>query len=55
MVRIAFRAETHKTLIARLQQAYATHTTRLVRRIHALLALAEGTSVAGIAQFLGVG
>jgi transposase len=55
MVRIAFCADTRKALVARLQQAYATHTTRLVRRIHALLALAEGTSVEEIAQLFAVG
>ena len=55
MVRIALCAETRKALVARLQQAYTTHTTRLIRRIHALLALADGTSVEDIAQLLAVG
>jgi transposase len=55
MIRIALARETRKALIARLQDAYASHTTRLVRRIHALLALADGTSVDEIAQLLAVG
>ena len=44
MVRIALRGATRKVLIARLH-AYATHTPRLVRRIHVLQSLAEGRSV----------
>jgi len=55
MIRIAFRAETRKALITRLHDAYASHTTRLVRRIHALIALADGTAVREIAQLLAVG
>lgn len=55
MVRIAFCVATRKALVARLQQAYTTDTPRLIRRIHALLALADGTSVNEIAQLLGVG
>jgi transposase len=55
MMRIAFCAETRKALVARLQDAYASHSTRLVRRIHALLALADGTSVDQIAHLLAVG
>src|SRR5260370_10913592 len=55
MGRIAFCPATRKALVARLKQAYATHTTRLVRRIHALLALADGQSVDEVAQLLAVG
>ena len=39
---------TRKQLYRRLQQAYASGALRLVKRIHALLALAEGLS--GLSQ-----
>ena len=55
MVRIALTGETRKTLRQRLQQAYAQHATRLIRRIHALLGLGEGKSVFEMADLLGVG
>jgi transposase len=55
MIRIALGGETRKALVQRLQQAYATHPTRLVRRIHVLLALAEGKSVDEVAQLFAVG
>ena len=54
-MRIAFCSQTRKTLIARLADAYATHTTRLVRRLHALLALGKAKSVAEVAEELSVG
>ena len=54
-MRIAFCSQTRKTLIARLSQAYATHTTRLVRRLHALLALGESKSIAEVAEQLSMG
>ena len=46
---------TRKQLYGRLQQAYATGALRLVKRIHALLALAEGMSVQEVAAMLGLG
>jgi transposase len=55
MVRIALTDETRKAVAARLQQAYGNHATRLVRRIHALLGLAEGQSVFEVSQLLGIG
>lgn len=55
MVRIALSGTTRKILSGRLQQAYATHTTRLIRRIHALLELADGKTVWETAQLLGIG
>ena len=55
MIRIALSGETRKGLSSRLQQAYAAHATRLVRRIHALLWLADGKSVGEIARTLDVG
>lgn len=54
-MRIALTGDTRKALVACLQQAYATHTTRLVRRIHALLALADGKSVAEVAELFALG
>jgi transposase len=55
MVRIALTGATRKTLAERLQQAYANHAIRLIRRIHALLGVAEGKSVGEVAQLVGVG
>ena len=55
MVRIALTGETRKALVGRLQQAYATHASRLIRRIHALVGLADRKSVWEMAQLLGVG
>lgn len=55
MVRIALTGGSRKALVARLQQAYDNHATRLIRRIHALLGLADGKSVWEMAQLLGVG
>jgi DDE superfamily endonuclease/Homeodomain-like domain-containing protein len=55
VVRIAPSGETRKGLSARLQQAYASHATRPVRKVHALLWLAEGKSVGEIARTLDLG
>lgn len=55
MIRIALSNDSRKALVARLQQAYATHTTRLVRRVQALLALTEGKSVDEVARLFAVG
>ena len=41
---------TRKQLYRRLQQAYASGDLRLVKRIHVLLALAEGMSVQDVAE-----
>ena len=46
---------TRKQLYRRLQQAYASGDLRLVKRIHALLALAEGMSVRDVAEMLNLG
>lgn len=48
-------AFTRKQLYRRLQQAYASGDLRLVKRMHALLALAEGMSVHDVAEMLHVG
>jgi transposase len=42
-------------LYRRLQQAYASGSLRLVKRLHALLAIAEGMTVHDVAQMLGLG
>lgn len=42
-------------LSRRLQHAYASGSLRLVKRLHALLAIAEGMPVHDIAQMLGLG
>jgi transposase len=55
MIRIALSGQTRKVLGSRLQQAYASQATRLVRRIHALLWLADGKPVAEIAETLDLG
>jgi hypothetical protein len=46
---------TRQQLYRRLHQAYASSALRLVKRIHALLALAEGMSVQDVAAMLGLG
>lgn len=46
---------TRKQLYCRLQQAYGQGTLRVVRRIHALLALAENQSVEEVAEILNLG
>ena len=43
-------AFTRKQLSRRLQQAYASGSLKLVKRIHALLALAQGQSVSDVAD-----
>jgi transposase len=42
-------------LYRRLHQAYASGSLRLVKRIHVLLALAEGAAVSEVAQMLALG
>jgi len=48
-------SSTRKQLYRRLQQAYARGALRLVRRLHALLALAENMSVHDVAEMLALG
>src|SRR5215510_1044509 len=48
-------AFTRKQLYRRLQQAYASGSLKLVKRIHALLALAQGQSVSDVAEMLFLG
>jgi transposase len=46
---------TRKQLYRRLQQAYSHGDLRVVRRLHALLALADNQSVQEVAERLGLG
>jgi transposase len=48
-------AFTRKQLYRRLQQAYASGSLKLVKRIHALLALAQSQSVREVAEMLSLG
>jgi transposase len=48
-------AFTRKQLYRRLQQAYASGSLKLIKRIHVLLALAQGQSVSAVAQMLCLG
>lgn len=48
-------AFTRKQLYRRLQQAYASGSLTLVKRIHTLLALAQGQSVSAVAEMLSLG
>ena len=48
-------AFTRKHLYRRLQQAYASGSLKWIKRIHALLALAQGQSVSDVAQMLALG
>src|ERR671933_521396 len=46
---------TRKQLYRRLQQAYASGALKLVKRIHALLALAQDMAVCDVAEMLALG
>src|SRR2546423_15306865 len=46
---------TRKQLYRRLQQAYTCGALRLVKRIHALLALAQDMAVCDVAEMLALG
>ena len=46
---------TRKQLYRRLNEAYASGSLKLVKRIHALLALAQGQSVCEVAEMLSLG
>ena len=46
---------TRKQIHHRLQQAYAIGSLKLVKRIHTLLALAQGQSVQEVAEMLALG
>jgi hypothetical protein len=46
---------TRKQLSRRLQQAYASGSLKLLKRVHGLLALAQGQSVSDVAARLSLG
>src|SRR5688572_11790475 len=46
---------TRKQLYRRLKEAYASGSLKLVKRIHALLALAQGQSVSEVADMMSLG
>jgi transposase len=46
---------TRKQLYRRLQQAYASGSLKLIKRVHVLLALAQGQSVSDVAEMLSLG
>src|SRR5262245_5840549 len=46
---------TRKQFYRRLQEAYASGSLKLVKRIHALLALAQGQSIREVAELLALG
>jgi transposase len=46
---------TRKQLYRRLQQAYASGSLKLIKRLHALLGLAQGQSVSDVADMLSLG
>lgn len=54
-IRIRIHNSLRKAVLERLNQAYRTGSLRLVKRIHALLSLADGKSVAEIAEILHLG
>ncbi|MHC5062283.1 MAG: IS630 family transposase [Planctomycetota bacterium] len=53
-IRISLKAEEWERLLDYLRQAYANGHVRLLRRIHALLAILEGHSAVAVAQRLGL-
>src|SRR6266545_3983865 len=52
---LSLNSFTRKQLYRRLQQAYANGSLKLVKRIHALLALAQDLSVREVAEMLALG
>jgi transposase len=54
-IRIRLTDSVRQALVARLQEAYQHSQLRLIKRIHALLAIAAGQSVAEVAALLHLG
>ena len=54
-IKIRLSNQTRQQLYNRLQQAYSRGPLRLIKRIHALLYLAEDKSVAQVSSILGLG
>jgi len=53
-IRISFETTTGKQIVEQLQKAYRRGHLRLIKRIHALLAIEEGRTVAEVAERLGL-
>jgi transposase len=54
-IRIRLNSGSRQSLVERLQQAYDGGHLRLVKRIHALLCVVDGTSVAQVCRLLHLG
>jgi hypothetical protein len=54
-IRIRLTDSSRKSLVERLQQAYSRGHIRLVKRIHALLYVVDGESVAKVSALLHLG
>jgi transposase len=54
-IRIRLTDSSRQALVARLHSAYRNGQVRLVKRIHALLAIVEGKSVTAVAELLHLG
>ena len=54
-IRICLSSSSRRSLVERLQQAYAGGHLRLVKRIHALLCVVDGKSVAEVSDLLQLG
>jgi transposase len=54
-IRLTLNNRTRQALLERLHQAYRGGNIRLIRRIHCLLYLADGKTVAEVARLLNVG
>lgn len=53
-IRLSLKPKQQEKLLERLHQAYAGSQLRLVKRIHTILYLTEGKSIADIAEILGL-
>ena len=51
-IRLSLRKGEREALLKRLQQAYARGELRLIKRIHALLYIIDGKTVAEVAEIL---
>lgn len=54
-IRIRLSRETRQSILDQLQRAYGSGHVRLIRRIHALLYISDGKSVAEVAEILHLG
>jgi transposase len=54
-IRIRLTDSSRQAVVARLHSAYQGNQLRLVKRIHALIAIVEGESVTEVAELLHLG